>query len=99
MQLATLSAHYAQRTPVIARPSPIDSLGTWRSYEAGETVYGQEDGGDYWYRLEGGTAPEFAQRSPRRRPIVEFFIPHAFFWLPAGRPYHRAGDFGTSDTT
>ncbi len=99
MQLTTLSAHCALRTPVIARPSPMDSLGTWRSYEAGETVYGQEDGGDYWYRLVDGAARKCALTSDGRRQIVDFLMPGDLFGFHAGGRHDCSVECITSDTT
>ena len=99
MQLTTLSARCALRTPVIARPSPMDSLGTWRSYEAGETVYGQEDGADYWYQLVDGAARKCALTSEGRRQIVDFLMPGDLFGFHAGSRHDCSVECITSDTT
>jgi CRP/FNR family transcriptional regulator, nitrogen fixation regulation protein len=99
MQLATRSAHSPSQTPVIARPSPMDSLGTWRSYEAGETVYGQEDGGDYWYRLVDGAARKCALTSEGRRQIVDFLMPGDLFGFHARGRHDCSVECITSDTT
>jgi CRP-like cAMP-binding protein len=99
MQLATLSAHQAPRTPPIARPSPVDSLGIRRSYEAGETVYGQEDGADYWYRLVDGAARKCALTSEGRRQIVDFLMPGDLFGFHAGSRHDCSVECITSGTT
>jgi CRP-like cAMP-binding protein len=99
MQLATLSAHHAPRTPPIARPSPVDSHGTRRSYEAGETVYGQEDGADYWYQLVDGAARKCALTSEGRRQIVDFLMPGDLFGFHAGSRHDCSVECITSGTT
>ncbi len=100
MQPATLSTHYAPRTAAIARPIAMDSVGTWRSYETGETVYGQEDRNDCWYQLVDGAARQCTLTSDGRRQIVDFLMPGDLFG------FHAAGRYGscsveciTSDTT
>jgi CRP/FNR family transcriptional regulator, nitrogen fixation regulation protein len=99
MQPAMLSAFYALRTPVIGQPSPIDSLGKWCSYEAGETVYGQEDVGDYWYRLVDGSARKCTLASDGRRQIVDFLMPGDLFGFHAGSRHDWSVECITSDTT
>jgi CRP/FNR family nitrogen fixation transcriptional regulator len=99
MQPATLSAHCPLRTPVISRPNPMDSLGKWRSYAAGETVYGQEDVGDYWYRLADGAARKCTLASDGRRQIVDFLMPGDLFGFHAGSRQDCSVECITSDTT
>jgi len=99
MQLATLSTH-APRTPAIARPIPLDSIGTWHSYETGETVYGQEDRGDYWYQLVAGAARKCTLTSDGRRQIVDFLMPGDLFGFHACSRHDCCSvECITSDTT
>ena len=100
MQLATLSTHYATRTPAIARPIPLSSLGTWHSYETGETVYGHEDRSDYWYQLVDGAARKCTLTSDGRRQIVDFLMPGDLFGFHAGSRHDGCSvECITSDTT
>jgi CRP/FNR family transcriptional regulator, nitrogen fixation regulation protein len=100
MQLATLSTHSAPRTPAIARPIPLDSLGTRHRYETGDTVYGQEDRSDYWYQLVDGAARKCTLTSDGRRQIVDFLMPGDFFGFHAGSRHDGCSvESITSDTT
>ena len=99
MQLATLSTHYAPRMPAIARPISLDSLGSWHSYETGETVYGQEDRSDYWYQLVDGAARQCTLTSDGRRQIVDFLMPGDLFGFHAGSRHDWSVECITSDTT
>ena len=100
MQLATLSTHYAPRTPAIAGPIFLDSLGSWHSYETGETVYGQEGRSDHWYQLVDGAARKCTLTSDGRRQIVDFFMPGDLFGFRAGSSHDCCSvESISSDTT
>jgi len=84
MQLATLSAHGALRTPQIVRPSPVDSLGTCRSYEAGEMVYEQNCAECHGEKLRSsGAVPDLRKMPADARAIFDETVKNGRGQMPS----------------
>jgi CRP/FNR family transcriptional regulator, nitrogen fixation regulation protein len=100
MQLATVSAIGAPRTPANSRPSIVmESLGTLRRYRADETVYCQDEAADYWYQLVDGAARKCTQMSDGRRQIVDFLLPGDLFGFQAGARHDCSVECVAPNTT
>ncbi len=86
MHLATIdaSAPGVLLAGAAPRGSLIEALGTVRTYDAEETVYGQDEAADSWYLLMGGAARKCAQISDGRRQIMDFLLPGDLFGFEAG---------------
>jgi CRP/FNR family transcriptional regulator, nitrogen fixation regulation protein len=100
MQLATVTAAYIPR-PLTNYPPPnaMESLGTLRTYDAGETVYCQDEATDYWYQLIDGAARKCTQMSDGRRQIVDFLLPGDLFGFHAGARHDCSVECVAPNTT
>jgi CRP/FNR family nitrogen fixation transcriptional regulator len=100
MQLATVSAVAAPRTPANSQPPIVmESLGTLRRYCADETVYCQDEPADYWYQLVDGAARQCTQMSDGRRQIVDFLLPGDLFGFHAGARHDCSVECVAPNTT
>jgi CRP-like cAMP-binding protein len=83
MQLAT--AYDVPRSlPNDGTPGAMESLGSLRRYDAGETVYSQDEPADHWYLIVAGAARKCTQIADGRRQIMDFLLPGDLFGFHAG---------------
>lgn len=84
MQLTTASAYRRPCTSANGHLQiEMDSLGTFRRYDADETVYCQGGAADYRYRIVDGAARRCTQISDGRRQITDFLLPGDLFGFDA----------------
>jgi CRP/FNR family transcriptional regulator, nitrogen fixation regulation protein len=98
MQLATSITYRAPRAPANCEPNVLGSHGTLRRYQAGETVYSQDEAADSWYRLITGAARKCTQLSDGRRQIVDFLMPGDLFGFQAGARHDCSVECVAPDT-
>jgi CRP/FNR family transcriptional regulator, nitrogen fixation regulation protein len=98
MQLATLSTYRAPRVPANREPNALECHGSLRRYQAGETVYSQDEAADSWYRLIDGAARKCTQLSDGRRQIVDFLMPGDLFGFHAGSRHDCSVECVAPDT-
>jgi CRP/FNR family transcriptional regulator, nitrogen fixation regulation protein len=99
MQVASISTTYRMpRMPPDSPYDPMESCGTLRSYAAGETICGQDEAADYWYRLVSGAARKCTQISDGRRQIVDFLLPGDLFGFHVGAKHDCAVESVAPDT-
>ena len=100
MQLTTASAY---RRPCASANGHLqiemDSLGTFRRYDADETVYCQGGAADYWYRIVDGAARQCTQISDGRRQIMDFLLPGDLFGFDASTRHECSVECVASNTT
>ena len=79
MPLGTASAYRRWRTSANGHLSiAMDSLGTFRRYDADETVYCQGGAANHWYRIVDGAARQCTQISDGRRQIMDLLAARRF---------------------
>jgi CRP/FNR family transcriptional regulator, nitrogen fixation regulation protein len=84
MPLAAAIAYPLPRSsPNDGTPSAMESLGSLHRYDAGETVYSQDEAADYWYLIVAGAARKCAQIADGRRQIMDFLLPGDLFGFHA----------------
>jgi CRP/FNR family nitrogen fixation transcriptional regulator len=100
MQLATVTAPDVPGTPPNGRPPNIlESLGSLHKYDAGETVYCQDEAADYWYLIVGGAARKCTQLADGRRQIMDFLLPGDLFGFHAGARHECSVESVAPNTT
>jgi hypothetical protein len=100
MQLTTASAYRRPRTSANGHLQiEMDSLGTFRRYDADETVYCQGGAADYWYRIVDGAARQCTQISDGRRQIMDFRLPGDLFGFDASTRHECSVECVASNTT
>ena len=100
MQLTTASAYRRPCTSANGHLQiEMDSLGTFRRYDADETVYCQGGAADYWYRIVDGAARQCTQISDGRRQIMDFLLPGDLFGFDASTRHECSVECVASNTT
>ena len=99
MQLATATAYAVPRSsPNGVPPSAMESLGSLHRYDAGETVYCQDEAADYWYLIVAGAARKCTQIADGRRQIMDFLLPGDLFGFHAGARHECSVESVAPDT-
>jgi CRP/FNR family nitrogen fixation transcriptional regulator len=85
MQPITPTAYAVPRSPSNGgAQSALEPLGSLHRYDAGETVYSQDEAADYWYLIVAGAALKCTQIADGRRQIMDFLLPGDLFGFHAG---------------